>query len=127
MFTLLRLLAVPAAIYGLMVMSFPDTSNQVYHVASLSIVAGGAIGLFMFMKVIDVSSAAIKIGLELVFAAAVLLYFGYTMPQLSGKAPLEQWAEGVRPTRSTAKRGLEKLHLDPDGFLEPVVKLFPKG
>lgn len=127
MFTLVRLLALPAAIYGFFVMSFPDTTNQVYHVASLAVVAGGAVGLFFFLKIIDVGSTMIKIGLELGFAVAVALYFGYTMPQVSGKAPLQQWAEGARPTQSTARRGLEKMHLDPDGTLNPVVKLFPKG
>lgn len=127
MFTLIRLLLIPAGIYGFYVMSFPDTSGTVYHVASLSIIAGGAVGLFMFMKLVDVGSMAVKVLVELVFAFAVAMYFGYTMPQLSGKAPLEQWAEGVRPTQSTARRGLEKLKLDPDGVLKPVVKLFPKG
>lgn len=127
MFALIRLLLLPAAIYGFWVMSFPDTSNSAYHVGSLAIIAGGAVGLFMFMKVIDVGSTVIKVGLELVFAAGVALYFGYTMPQLSGKAPIEQWLEGARPTRTTARRGLEKLHLDPDGPLKPLVKLFPKG
>lgn len=127
MFTLIRLLLVPAAIYAFYLLSFPDTTGAEYHVASLSIIAGGSVALFLFMKLIDLGSTVTKLFLELAFAGAVALYFGYTMPQRSGKTPIEQWLEGARPTRSTARRGLEKLRLDPGGPLKPVVELFPKG
>ena len=47
--------------------------------------------------------------------------------QKSGKAPLTQWTEGVRPRRDDARRGLKRLGLDPDGTVaSKVAGLFPR-
>ena len=113
--------------YGFYVVAFPQWTGLVYHVASLSILAGLAVGVFLLLKIIDISSALGKFVIEMCFAAGVLLYFGYTMPQKSGKPPIQQWVEGHRPTRSDARDGVQRLGVDPNSKpAEFVIDLFPK-
>lgn len=126
--SLLRTLILAAAVYLYYVMAFPDWTGQAYHVASLSIIAGAAVALYFFLKIIEISSFFIKLAAELAFALAVALYLGYTMPQASGHPPIEQWLNGHRPTQSGARQGLSKLGVDPhNAAAEYVVGLFPKG
>jgi hypothetical protein len=125
--TLLRSFFLVGCVYLYFVMAFPDFEGQVYHVASLSIIAGGCVGLYVFLKIVEVSSGLVKLAAELAFALAVALYFGYTMPQKSGKPPIEQWAEGHRPSQGDARRGLERVGIDPHGALaDRLVSLFPR-
>jgi len=124
---LIRILLLTAAAYALTLIAFPEWGgHQVYHVASLSIIAGGAVGLWLMLKAMDLSFGLMKLGIELCFAGAVVLYLAYTMPQKSGFTPMEQWAQGHRPTQAEARQGLMRLGVDADskpGSL--VVGLFP--
>ncbi len=116
-----------ALIYLAYAVAFPDYTGSAYHVVVLSMIAGGAVGLWFLKKVLDLGEGAMKFALELVFLGGIAAFVGYTMPQKSGKPPLTQWAEGARPTRDTARRGLEKLGADPNGAVASrVVALFPK-
>lgn len=112
--------------YAFVAVSYPDYTGQVYHVITLSVIVGGAVGLWFLGKILDLPAGAAKLGLELAFTVVVLGWTVYTMPQLSGKTPIEQWASGVKPNRAAAAKGLKRLGLDPDGLLSPVVKLFPR-
>ena len=124
---LIRLALLAALIYLGYAVAFPDYSGAAYHVVVLSVVAGGAVGLWLLKKILDLGEGAAKIALELAFLGAVAAFIGYTMPQKSGKPPLTQWAEGARPTQDSARRGLERLGADPAGLLaSKVVALFPK-
>jgi len=124
---LIRSLVLGLGVYALIVLGYPEWTGAAYHAMALSLVAGGAVGIWAMDKVLDFGSGAAKIGLELAFLVAIALFLGYTMPQKSGKPPFQQFAEGVRPTRDTARRGLERLGVDPDGTAAGlVVRLFPK-
>jgi hypothetical protein len=124
---LIRPAALAALIYAAYAVAFPDYVGTSYHVVVLSVIAGGTVGLFLLKKILDLGEGAAKILLELAFLGAVAAFVGYTMPQKSGRAPLQQWAAGVRPTRDTARRGLSRLGADPDGFFGArVTALFPK-
>lgn len=124
---ILRMLAVGGLIYGGFAVSYPDWEGTVWPAMTLAFIAGGAVGVFFLFKMLDLTEGAAKIGLELTFVAAVVLWVGYTMPQKSGKAPLTQWAEGVRPRRDDAKRGFKRLGVDPDGTVPArIVELFPR-
>lgn len=124
---LARMLLMGGLVYGGFAVSYPDWEGTVWPAMTLSLIAGGAVGVFLLFKVLDVTEGAAKIGLELGFVVVVALWVGYTMPQKSGKAPLTQWAEGVRPTRADAKRGFKRLGVDPDGTIpSKLVDLFPR-
>lgn len=125
---LIRTLFLAGAVYLYYIMAFPGWTGQAYHVASLSIICGGAVALFFFLKMVEIGSFFVKLGAELAFVAAVALYLGYTMPQASGRPPIEQWLNGARPTQSGARQGLERLGVDPHGaVVDKLVGLFPKG
>ena len=121
----------PALLAGLVYLAyavlFPDYTGTAYHVVVLSVIAGGAVGLWILKKVLGLVEGTALIALEAVFVLAAALFVGYTMPQKSGKAPLEQWAEGARPNRDSARRGLERLGVNPNGpAAAAFVSLFPK-
>lgn len=116
-----------ALIYLGYAVAFPDYTGTSYHVVVLSMIAGGAVGLWFLKKILDFGEGTAKLILELAFLGGVAAFVGYTMPQKSGKPPLTQWAEGARPNRDSARRGLERLGADPNGSLASrVVALFPK-
>jgi hypothetical protein len=124
---LIRPALLAALIYLIYAISFPDYTGSTYHVVVLSVIAGGAVGLWFLKKILDLGEGGAKFVLELAFLGGVAAFVGYTMPQKSGKPPLTQWAEGARPTRETARRGLEKLGANPDGAIpSKIVALFPK-
>ena len=124
---LIRPALLAALIYLGYAVAFPDYVGTAYHVVVLSVIAGGAVGLWLLKKILDLGEGTAKLVLELAFLGGVAAFVGYTMPQKSGKPPLTQWAEGARPTRDSARRGLERLGADPAGpFASKVVALFPK-
>ncbi|MBI3563905.1 MAG: hypothetical protein HY079_01760 [Elusimicrobia bacterium] len=124
---LIRPAFLAALIYLGYAVAFPDYVGTSYHAAVLIGIAGGSVGLWFLKKLLDFGEGTAKILVEIVFLVAVALFVGYTMPQKSGKAPLEQWSEGVRPTREHAARGFKRLGVDPDGpVASRVVALFPK-
>jgi hypothetical protein len=128
MFRLIRLLIYAAGIYALFLIAFPEWNGEVYHVATLAIIGGAAVGLFILTSAIQITSTAMKIAIELAFAAGVAVWLAYTMPQKSGKTPWEQWAEGHRPNQSEARQGLSRLGADPQSPAAAfVIGLFPKG
>ena len=124
---LIRPAVLAALIYLGYVAAFPDYSGILYHVMVPACIAGGVVGLWFMNMLLDLSESAFKIALEAAFLALVAVFIGYTLPQKSGKPPLTQWAEGARPTRTAARRGLERLGVDPrGGAAAKVVGLFPK-
>lgn len=124
---LIRTLALGLLVYGAMAVCYPEWTGQAYHVMAVSVIAGGAVGVWALHKVLDLGTGFAKIGVELGFLVAVALFLGYTMPQKSGKAPFQQWAEGARPTRDGARKGLDRLGLDPNGAAASrLLDLFPK-
>ncbi|HAZ09201.1 MAG TPA: hypothetical protein DCZ01_11940 [Elusimicrobia bacterium] len=124
---LIRPALLAALVYLGYVVAFPDYTGALYHVMVPACIAGGVTGLWLLRKLLDLSNGALKLGIEAAFLAAVAVFIGYTMPQKSGKPPLTQWAEGARPTQSAARRGLERLRVDPDGAAaSKLVDLFPK-
>ena len=127
MLKLFRLLFYVAAIYGGFLVAFPQWDGVVYHVASLSVLAGAAVAVFILHKLIDISSTLVKIVIELVFVAAVAGWFGYTLPTKSGKTPWEEWSAGHRPSQSEAREGFSRLGVNPNS--QPaafIVGLFPR-
>lgn len=124
---LIRSLVLALLVYGAIVLSYPDWTGEIYHVLMLSMIAGGAVAVWFLGRILDLGSGAAKIGLELAFAAGVALFVGYTMPQKSGKPPFTQYAQGVKPTRATARHGLDRIGVNPNGpIAEKIVALFPK-
>lgn len=124
---LIRPAVLAALVYLAYAVAFPDYTGTVYHVIVLAGIAGGVIGLWLLRKILDLGEGALKIALEAVFLAGVAVFVGYTMPQKSGKPPLSQWSEGARPTQDSARRGFERLGLDPKGpVTAKIVGLFPK-
>lgn len=123
---LIRSFVLALCVYGLVLLAYPDWTGEAYHVMTLSVIAGGAVAVWALDKVLDLGTGAAKIGLELGFLIAVALFLGYTMPQKSGKSPFEQFAEGARPTRAGARRGMDRMGVNPNG---PIAKhllfLFP--
>lgn len=124
---LIRLLFYAAAGYLAFRIGFPDDApNTAYHAITVPLLLGGAVGVFILLKAIDLGSKTAALAIELSFAGAVLLYLGFTMPQTKGKAPLMQLLAGDVPTRATARDGLRKLGLDPDSApAKLLTKLFP--
>lgn len=124
---LIRTALLAGLVYLAIALSYPDWDGQVYHVVVLSLIAGGSVGIFFLHKILDLGEGAVKILLELAFVAGVGFFVAYTMPQKSGKPPLQQWAEGVRPNRSAARKGLERLGVDPNGGIASrLVDVFPR-
>lgn len=124
---LIRSFVLGLLVYGAVAVCYPDWTGQVYHVMVLSMIAGGAVAIWFLHMILDLGSGAAKIGIEAVFLVAIALFLGYTMPQKSGKAPLEQWSEGVRPNRDGARRGFDRLGVNPNGrAASRIVDLFPK-
>ena len=124
---LIRSLLLGLLVYAAIAVCFPNWTGEAYHVVMLSAVAAGAVAVWFLEKILDLGSGAGKIGLELSFLAAIALFLGYTMPQKSGKPPFQQFAEGVRPSRDTARQGFDRLGINPNGpVAAKVIALFPK-
>jgi len=124
---LIRSLLLGLLVYASIAVCFPDWTGEAYHAMVLSVVAGGSVAVWFLNKALDLSSGAARIGIEVVFYTAIALFLGYTMPQKSGKPPFQQWAEGARPNRGTARQGFERLRVDPNGKIaSKVIDLFPK-
>lgn len=120
----------PALLGGLIylgfVIAYPDYGPRSHQVAAAAIL-GGAFGLWVLKKLLDLGEDGAKVLLELLFLAGVAGFLANSMPQKSGKAPLKQWAEGARPNRETARRGFLRLGADPDGAVaSKIVGFFPK-
>lgn len=124
---LIRSLLLGLLVYAAIAVCYPDWTGQAYHAMVLSMIAAGAVAIWFLHKILDLGSGASKIGLEAAFLVAIALFLGYTMPQKSGKPPFQQWAEGVRPTQSTARQGFDRLGVNPNGpVAAKVIALFPK-
>ena len=124
---LIRSFLLGLLVYGAVAVCYPDWTGEAYHVMVFSVIAGGAVAIWFLNKILDLGSGAAKIGLELAFLLGIALFLGYTMPQKSGKAPLEQWSEGVRPNRDGARKGFDRLGIDPNGrAASRIIGLFPK-
>lgn len=124
---LIRSFVLGLLVYGAVCVCYPDWTGQAYHVMAISVIAGGAVGVWALHTILDMGEGVAKIGVELAFLVAIALFLGYTLPQKSGKAPLEQWAEGVRPNRTSARHGFERLGLNPNGSVTSrLIDLFPK-
>lgn len=124
---LIRALLFGFLTYGALVVSYPDWKGEIYHIVMISAIAGGAVAVWFLDKILDLGSGVAKVLLELSFPIGILLFVGYTMPQKSGKPPIQQWAEGVRPTRDTARRGFDRIGVNPNGpVASRVIGLFPK-
>ncbi len=119
---LIRTGVLAAAVYAFFVVAYPDGQGRLYHEVVPFLIAGGVVGLGFLKKILDLGEGMLKFGLELAFLAAIALTVGYTMPQKSGKPPLQQWAEGARPRRSEVRRGLKRLSVDPDGVVGKAVQ-----
>ncbi len=127
MSALLRMLVVGGLVYGGFAVAYPDWEGTVYPAMTLSLIAGGAVGVWFLHKIFDLSEGTAKIALELGFVVVVVLWVGCTMPQKSGKSPFGQWAEGARPKQADAKRGFKRLGVDPDNVVaDKLVGLFPR-
>jgi hypothetical protein len=125
---LIRTGLLAALIYGAYLVAFPDWGRgTLYHAAVPCFIAGGVVALAFLNKILDLGEGALKLALEAAFLLVVALFLGYTLPQKSGRPPLTQWAAGERPNRASARRGLQRLHADPDhGFGAMIVAAFPK-
>ena len=124
---LIRPALLAALIYLGYAVLFPDYTGGAYHVITISVIAGGAVGLFLLKKVLGLVEGTALIALEAGFLVAVALFVGYTMPQKNGKAPLEQWAAGAHPNQDAARRGLERLGINANGpAAAKLIALFPK-
>ena len=124
---LIRSLILGLLVYGAIAVGWPEWTGEAYHVMVLSAIAGGAVGVWLLQRVLDMGEGVAKIGIEIVFLAGVALFVGYTMPQKSGKPPFEQWAAGARPTQTTARQGFDRLGVNPNGAIASrIVNLFPK-
>lgn len=124
---LIRLLVYCGGSYLLFRVGFPDEGPAgIYHTVTIPVLLGGAAGVFILLKAIDLGSKGIALAIELGFAAAVVLYLGFTLPQAKGRAPLSQVLDGEVPSRATAREGLRRLGLDPQGPAGVVTKLFPE-
>ena len=124
---LIRALVLGLLVYGAIVVCYPDWTGQIYHIMVLSMIAGGAVGVWCLDKILDLGGGAAKIGVELAFLGAIALFLGYTMPQKSGKPPFQQWVEGTRPNQALARQGFDRLGVNPNGAVASrIVALFPK-
>jgi len=124
---LIRSLVLGLLVYAAIAVGWPEWTGEAYHVMVLSAIAGGAVGVWLLQRVLDLSGGVAKIGIEVVFLSGVALFVGYTMPQKSGKPPFEQWAAGARPTQQTARQGFDRLGINPNGTIASrIVDLFPK-
>ena len=124
---LIRSLLLGLLLYAAIAVCFPNWTGEAYHVMLLSAIAAGAVGVWFFEKILDIASVSGKAGIELSFLVAIALLLGYTMPQKSGKPPFQQFAEGARPSRDTARQGFERLGVNPNGpVAAKVISLFPK-
>jgi hypothetical protein len=125
---LIRLLFYAAAGYLVFRIGFPDEApHTTYHAITVPLLLGGAVGVFLLLKAIDIGSKTAALAIELAFAGGVALYLGFTMPQTKGKAPLMQLLSGEVPRRATARDGLRKLGVDPESApAKLLTKLFPE-
>lgn len=113
-------------VYALFLIAYPDWNGMVYHVVSLSVIGAIAVGFFILLKAIDITSMVAKIALELAFAVVVALYLAYSLPLNSGKTPWELWAHGHRPTQSAARDGFSRLGVNPNSQAAGlIISLFP--
>ncbi|MDX6771109.1 MAG: hypothetical protein SF051_16385 [Elusimicrobiota bacterium] len=127
MTVIIRLMAAGGLVYAAFAVAYPDWVGSVYPAMTLSLVAGGAVGAWFLRRILDLGDGRAALGLELGVVLAVFLWVGFTMPQKSGKAPFTQWAEGARPRRDDARRGLARLGVDPGGAAAGLVlALFPR-
>jgi hypothetical protein len=114
-----------ALIYLAYLIAYPEWGGRLYTVLVPLALAGGVVGLWFLLKILDLGAK--RFAVELGFLVLVFLLVGYTLPQKSGKAPLEQWSAGGRPGEPAARRGVARLGLSPDeGYGAWIVSFFPR-
>lgn len=124
---LIRLFAYGCGIYLFYLLAFPGWKGSSYHLTTLALIFAAAFALHAALGLLRIGSLIGTFLFEFSFALGLLLYMGWTMPQNSGKPPLQQWIEGRTPTQAHARNGIARIGLDPDSkparFL---IRLFPR-
>lgn len=121
---LIRPAVLAALIYFGYSATVPGGGGSSYRAFVLSLIAGGAVGLWVLKKILDLGEGTAKIVLEGLFLAGVAVFVGMTIPHRAGKTPLARWKENARPE---ARRALKRLGLDPDApAAAKLLTLFPK-
>lgn len=124
---LFRMLFFGLGAYLLIVLTFPDWRGSSYHVISIGMIVGGAAAVHVTLNMMKVASLVSILLFELAFVGLAVLYLAYTLPTDSGKPPVQQWAEGHKPTRDTARATIERVGIDPKwGPAKLLIKAFPK-
>jgi hypothetical protein len=127
MLLLPRLWSYGLGIYVFYLIAYPDWKSSPYHLIALTLIFLAAIGVYVTFRVLRLGTAVGTFLFDIAFATSVLLGVGWTMPQRSGKVPVQLFVEGVRPNRERAEEGLERLQIDPTTRRARLfLKLFPK-
>ena len=122
-----RLALLGVAIYAFYILAFPGWKGSQYLMTTLGLILGAAFILHMALEMFKIGSLIGSIIFEFCFGLGLILYMGWTMPQKSGKTPIQLWAEGHRPTQAAASEGLERLHLNPQSRAGALILgFFPK-
>lgn len=125
--TLIRLLATSWAVYFFYLLAFPDWKGTSYHFTTAALIIAAAVALFTVLNAFRITSLIGTVIFEICFAVILILYIGWTMPQNSGRPPIQLWIEGHHPNRALAREGISRLRLNPDSKpAQLVIGLFPR-
>lgn len=112
--SLIRLLLYALTVELFYLVGFPDWEANSYHAVMVSVLAGGAAGLWAAHRALIRGTLIGVVLFEFSFFLGSVLYVGWSMPQSSGKPPILLVIEGRRLNRGDAGKGLDRLGINPD-------------
>lgn len=126
MFRLMRMVGSSAVIYLFFRVGYPEPGHQIYHMLVIIGILGVSGILSFGLSLMGFVSTKMPLLLEALFAAALVVVLGFTMPAKGGPA-LPQLLNGKFPTQGSVREGLTMLGVDPKSeHARKVVEFFPR-
>lgn len=121
-----RMVGSSAFIYLFYRVGYPEPGHQVYHMLVIIGILGVSGILTFGLSLVSFASVKLPLLLEAVYAAALVVVLGFTMPAKGGPA-LPQLLNGKFPTQGSVSEGLAMLGVDPKSeHARKVVEFFPR-
>ncbi|MBI5625445.1 MAG: hypothetical protein HY924_16830 [Elusimicrobia bacterium] len=121
-----RIAATAALIYLFFRVGYPLPGHQLYHMLVVLGILVAAAVLTVGLQLVEFASTKAPLVLEALFAGAVLVGLGFTMPARRGPI-LPQLLQGRFPTESSVREGLGLIGMDPKSETsQRIIKLFPR-
>lgn len=125
-FRFFRITATSSLIYLFFRVGYPLPGHQIYHMLAILVILAAAAIVSVGLHLMEFASVKLPLIIEALFAAAVVVVLGFTMPARRGPI-LPQLLAGRLPTQGSVRDGLENIGMDPKSDAsQTIIGVFPK-